>query len=187
MSCYVVCHNHVHYSFVIIIRFLWTCIISKPVSHHWYHCGVIFTLRKSSLFISDVKRSKEPEAIIMIGCVSENSPFPNITKTVYGYWERFETCQNSMWFMAFYIPSYSEYLALKKKCPPNTFVQPVSLKYGNTFDAIWTSSEFMPAYLQVIIQDKNRIYAYRVKIPNRWLIKDLYQLCIQGSQIWQFI
>lgn len=110
-----------------------------------------------------------------IGCITGEES--TIIKTVSGYWERFEICNSSLWFVAFYVKAFAEYNAFKRKCPANSVVQPITAKKRNTYAAIRGPAYFLPAHL-FMYYSKGK--ALRISIDKRWLIRDLYQICKNG-------
>lgn len=127
------------------------------------------------------KLNKEPITSTLIACVGTETTFETIAT---GYWERFEICNETTWFMAFYMPNIAAYESLKKKCPPNTFVQPVNLKSRNIYNSIRIGVSFMPGQINLYYSNKS---GYRITINKRWMITSLYQLCKNGTSDNRFL
>lgn len=82
--------------------------------------------------------------------------------------------------MAFYIRDVVQYHAMKSKCPPGTYIQPITVEQDSTFAAVRGPAGFMPAEVNVYY---GRDTVYRVTIDKLWLPVDLYQLCDTGKKV----
>lgn len=137
---------------------------------------VIFTLCETYRVLPvDKKAKNEPVGKTKVGCITDDKG-TNI-KTVSGYFERYEICNSTLWFVSFYIKPFSEYNALKQKCSANSFVQPVTNGNKTTYIAIRGPGYFLPARLHVYYIRKSDLEAARISIDKKWMIKDLYQIC----------
>lgn len=124
----------------------------------------------------DAKLKKEPVTTTSIACVSVTSNKGTNVQSARGYWERFEICNSTTWFLSFYVLNSYAYISLKRKCPTGTYVQPVNTAKEGTYKTIRTdvANSFEPAVLNLYYKREN---VYRITIDKNWMLKDLYQLC----------